>query len=180
MLSKFIRQKIEERFGAVRYPRDCEPLATHIKEVCGAGLSASTLRRLFGFVKGTNEPRLYTLDLLAAYLGHKGWDQLLASFVPEDCESEPVIEKLRARQVRAGQLIRLTYEPAKVVEIKRDGLVFLVVRSNDKKLLSSDEVLFNSFELHYPLTFISVTREGRSVGRVQVGTVSGVTEIRKG
>ena len=180
MLSKLIKQKIEKRFGAVRYPRDCEPLALHIKEVCGSGLSASTLRRLFGFVNGANEPRLYTLDIIAEYLGYKGWEQLLASLIQQDCEPEPVIEKLYTKQVKAGQVIRLTYEPARVVEIKRKGPAYLVVSSNEKKLLLNDVVDFRLIELHYPLTFTSVTREGKSIGRVQVATVSGVTAIRKG
>jgi hypothetical protein len=97
----------------------------------------------------THAVLLCTLDVLAEYPGHKGWEQLLASFNQEDCELEPVIEKLHIKQVKAGQLIRLTYEPAKVVEIKKKGSIYLVVSSNEKKLLLNDEVEFRSFGLHY-------------------------------
>ena len=120
MLSKLIKEKIQARLGkAVRYPKDCDRLADHIMEVCQATLSASTLRRLMGFVGGMNEPRLYTLDVIAEYLGYRGWDELLASFEPAGDEPESVIEKLDPEQVRNGQTIQLAYEPAKVIEIRK-------------------------------------------------------------
>jgi hypothetical protein len=66
MLSEIIKQKIEERFGkAVRYPKDCEALASIISSVCNERVSASTLKRLYGFVKGVEQPRQFTLDLIA-------------------------------------------------------------------------------------------------------------------
>ena len=180
MLSKLIKQKIEERFGqAVRYPKDCDRLASHISEVCRATLSASTLRRLMGFVSGMNEPRLYTLDVIAAYLGYKGWAELLDSFVHEYCEPEPVIETLGAEQVKNGQVISLAYEPGKHVELEKVGVVFKVLATNDKKIQSNDVVDFRIVKRHYPLTFTTVTRDGKSIGRVQVATVSGITAIRK-
>ena len=81
MLSKIIKEKIHHRFGnEVRYPKDCEALAQHISNQCKTRISGSTLRRLYGFVKGIREPRLYTLDIIAEYLGYKSWEQLLGSF----------------------------------------------------------------------------------------------------
>jgi hypothetical protein len=180
MLSKLIKQKIQERHGqAVRYPKDCDRLADHISEVCRATLSASTLRRLMGFVNGMNEPRLYTLDVIAEYLGYKGWDELLASFESTYSEPEPVIEKLNPEQVKNGQAIRLTYEPAKVVDIKKKGALFVVVSTNEKRLLVNDDVKFRTVELYYPLTFTCLLRAGNNLGRVQLGAVSGITSIKK-
>ena len=180
MLSNLIKQKIEDRLGqAVRYPKDCEPLATHIKEVCEATLSASTLRRLMGFVSGMNEPRLYTLDVIAEYLGHKGWAELLASFEPAGGEPEPVIERLEPEQIKNGQIIQLTYEPARVIEIRKVGGTLQVVSSNEKRLLLNDEVRFRLLVLHYPLTFTHHFRQGNSLGKLQLATVSGITSIKR-
>jgi len=180
MLSKLIKQKIEERLGqTVRYPKDCDRLADHITEVCRASLSASTLRRLMGFVKGMNEPRLYTLDVIAEYLGHKGWRELLASLEPGASEPEPVIDKLEPEQVKNGQVICLTYEPAKVIEIRKASGSLQVVSSNEKRLLLNDEVRFRQLELHYPLTFTHHFRQGASLGKLQLATVSGITSIKR-
>ena len=93
---------------------------------------------------------------------------------------EKAIEKLSATQVKKGQSVQIAYEPGRQVEIERAGPTFKVISTNDKKIQLNDVVDFRLIELHYPLTFSSVTREGKSIGRVQVATVSGVTGIRKG
>ena len=180
MLSKLVKDKIHQRFGQViRYPKDCEPLAIHISQSCKTRISGSTLRRLYGFVKGIREPRLYTLDIIAEYLGHQGWDQLISSFDKEKEVAEKSLERLRPEQIKAGHTIRITYEPGKIIEIRKTGAAIQVVSSNEKKLAANDEVKFKLLELHYPITFTHVFRQGESIGRMQVGTVSGVTAIKK-
>ena len=179
MLSKLIKQKIRERYGHdVRYPRDCEPLANHITEVCQAKISASTLRRLMGFVNGMNEPRLYTLDVIAEYLGYQLWNELLASLEPGASEPEPVIDMLRPEQVKNGQAIQVAYEPARVIEVRKVGGSLQVVSSNEKRLLLNDEVRFRLLVLHYPITFTHHFRDGSSLGKLQLATVSGITSIK--
>lgn len=163
----------------MRYPKDCEALAQHISHHCKTRISGSTLRRLYGFVKGIREPRAYTLDIIAEYLGYKSWELLLRSFEKEEKRSEKIIERLSPQQVKAGQVVEVCYEPKKVIELKKQGNVFTVVSSNEKKLHLNDEVKFTLLELHYPLTFTYVMRQGNSIGRLQVATVSGVTSIRK-
>lgn len=180
MLSKLIKQKIEERFGKeVRYPKDCEPLANHISQACKTRVSASTLRRLYGFVKGIREPRLHTLDIVAEYLGHKGWEQLVSSFDRSEDEPEKLIDKLRPEQIKNGQAIQVAYEPTKVIEIRKVGGQLQVVSSNEKRVLVNDEVRFRLLELHYPLTFSHHFREGGSLGKLQLATVSGITSIKR-
>ena len=171
---------IEEKFGQpVKYSKDCEALASHISTVCKTRVSGSTVRRLYGFVKGIKEPRQYTLDIVAEYLGHKGWEHLLASFDGNNAETEKGLEKLKPEQVKKGQSVVVSYEPGKKIEIKRNGTGFLVVSSNEKKLHLNDEVKFRVLELHYPLTFAYLIRKGESLGKVQLATVSGITAIRK-
>ena len=97
MLSKLIRQKIDERFKerhgtALRYSKQCDALAAHIQEVCKTTISPSTLRRLLGFVKNTFQPREYSLDLLAEYVGYKSWTNLLKSLEHDDGEEVKMIE----------------------------------------------------------------------------------------
>ena len=180
MLSKIIKERIAERFGReIHYPKDCHALAEHISQTCKTPISASTLQRLFGFVKGIREPRLYTLDIAARYLGMRNWKHLLST-LDSDQVTEKAIEKLSASQVKKRQRVQIAYEPGKQIEVERIGTGFVVLSSNDKKLQLNDEVDFRVVELHYPLTFTSFTRDGISIGRVQVATVSGVTAIKKG
>lgn len=180
MLSKIIKEKIHHRFGnEVRYPKDCEALAQHISQHCKTRISGSTLRRLYGFVKGIREPRLYTLDIIAEYVGYKSWEHLLNSFETEETHREKVIERLSPQQIKSAQVVTISYEPKKVVELKRQDNIFIVVSSNEKKLHLNDEVKFALLELHYPLTFTYVIRQGNSLGRLQVAQVSGIMSIKK-
>lgn len=182
MLSKVIKEKLNQRFAqgqGVRYPKDCDSLAAHISQACKTHISGSTLRRLFGFVRGVHEPRQYTLDILAEYLGYKSWQLLLNSFEKEELREEKIIERLTPQQIKAGQIVTVSYEPRKVIELKRHGKSFYVLSTNEKKLQLNDEVKYKLLELHYPLTFTHVIRQGSSIGRLQVAAVSGITCIEK-
>lgn len=180
MLSKIIKERICEKYGKeIIYPKDCLALAEHISHTCKTPISASTVQRLFGFVKGIREPRLYTLDIAARYLGMKNWKHLLSSLDKTADDTIRAIERIKSSQLRTGETIRLTYEPSKELIIKRVGNLYVVMATNDKKLQLNDEVEFNLAELHYPLTFLQVIRGGKNMGRVQVATVSGLTLITK-
>ena len=180
MLSKIIKEKIEQRFGhSLRYSKQCDALAQHVSKECKTSVSASTLRRLLGFVQGTGEPRLYTLDIIATYIGHKDWEQLLASFDKGGPEKEITLDRLSPKQIRNGQAVKISYQPGKKIEIQKQGSAFLILSSNDRKLSAGDEVKFGAVELHYPLTFTGILRKGESIGKIQIATVSGITSIRK-
>jgi hypothetical protein len=185
VLSKLIRQKIDDRFKerhgtALRYSKQCDALAAHIQEVCKTTISPSTLRRLLGFVKNTFQPREYSLDILAEYVGYKSWTHLLKSLEHGEGEAVKVIEKLKPTQVKSGQTVQVGFEPGRQVSIKREGGAYRVIASNEKKLSLGDEVEFRIIELHYPLTFTRVVRGSKDIGRVQVAAFSGVTSITKG
>jgi hypothetical protein len=78
MLSDAIREKIEKRFGKpIRYSRDCEALSLSIARACQERVSATTLKRLFGFAKEIEKPRKFTLDVIARYAGYANWNAAL-------------------------------------------------------------------------------------------------------
>ena len=80
MIPDAIRKKIEARFGKpIRYSKDCEALAYSINKISSDRISATTLKRLLGFAKSIEQPRLFTLDLIAIYVGYNDWSSLLAN-----------------------------------------------------------------------------------------------------
>jgi hypothetical protein len=80
MIPDNIKQLIENRFGRkILYSKDCEALAVSIKRACNESISATTLKRMFGFAKSIENPRLYTLDVIANYLNFVDWGSLLNS-----------------------------------------------------------------------------------------------------
>jgi len=80
MIPENIKHLIENRFGRkLLYSKDCEALSLSIKRNCNESISATTLKRIFGFAKNIEKPRLYTLDTIAKYLGFADWGSLLSS-----------------------------------------------------------------------------------------------------
>lgn len=77
MLPESIKKQIEVKYGhEIRYPKDCENLALHITDELKTNISASTLKRLFGFVKSESKPNKYTLDIIARFLDAENWEIL--------------------------------------------------------------------------------------------------------
>ena len=54
-------------------PADFEYLSEQIQDKTHEYLSPTTLKRLFGHIPYDNQPRPYTLSILARYAGYKGW-----------------------------------------------------------------------------------------------------------
>jgi hypothetical protein len=181
MLSVVIKKEIEKRYGrTIRYPRDCEALASEIASVCNEGLSASTLKRLYGFNKGTEEPRLSTLDIIATYLGCKNWDSLLDKHSNIEYSEFTKIEELSVETLQAGDKIEFKYEPKKTVLIKYIGnCTFEVISSENSKLQSGDYFKALNFVLNYPLYILEVFRNKSELGQYKAGKVSGLTSIKK-
>jgi len=78
MIPDTILAMIENRYGQrIKYSKDCISLSANIERVCGQQISSTTLKRLFGFAKTVQQPRMQTLDILALFVGHKDWHSLL-------------------------------------------------------------------------------------------------------
>lgn len=184
MLSKVIKNLVEHKYGQpIRYPRDCDALSLHIFQVCKTRISGSTLKRLFGFVrnKGIEQPRLYTLDIISNYLGHKGWEELAAQLVQgSKINNFIAMDELSPNKLKKGELIQMGYEPSKEITLEYAGKnIFRVTASNDNKLCPSDTLKFTKAVSHYPLLINDVMRAGTNTGEYVAGRLSGITYIRK-
>ena len=184
MLSKVIKNMVEQKFGhPIRYPRDCDALSLHIHHVCKTRISGSTLKRLFGFVKnkGVEQPRLYTLDIISTYLGHKGWEELAVQLIKGTINTNFVtVEELSPGKLKKGEVVQLGYEPGKELTLTYTGKnQFIVTASNDSKLCAMDTVKFHKAVSHYPLLINEITRAGNNAGQYVAGRISGITYIRK-
>ena len=53
---------------------DFEEFSLYLQKHTGDIISASTLKRLWGYVRDTHEPRGHTLDILSRYVGYHNFD----------------------------------------------------------------------------------------------------------
>jgi hypothetical protein len=113
MLSNAVRQKIEERFGKpIRYSKDCEALAASIQKACQERISPTTLKRLFGFAKTIDQPRLFTLDVLALYTGYPNWHSLLDKVDSANAAMavDPLLNRTQASMSNTQGVYRLNHQ----------------------------------------------------------------------
>lgn len=69
-----LKSEVLQRFGrTLDAPTDYDALSLDILKKCGEQVSASTLKRLYGYNKQTTTPRPSTLSTLARYAGYTGW-----------------------------------------------------------------------------------------------------------
>jgi hypothetical protein len=181
MLSDIIKQKIEERYGkAVRYPKDCEALALIISSACNERVSASTLKRLYGFVLGVEQPRQFTLDLIAQYLSFPDWDALINNINNVNYSEFISLSEIAIDQIIENEIIEFGYKPDRNLAVKFLGKQqFEVMKSEKSKLNVGDIITIYHFVLGYPLLINEVKRNNKDLGQYIAGKLSGLTYIRK-
>jgi hypothetical protein len=106
-----VHEKVEARFGKpIRYAKDCDVLAVSIHAFTIEKISCSTVKRLFGLIESDNEPRLYTLDIIAEYLGYLNYDHLIQDFNPNKSSLNETLETISASDLKKG--VTCQYSPA--------------------------------------------------------------------
>jgi hypothetical protein len=181
MLSEIIKKKIEQKAGQrIRYSRDCDTLAEKILSDCKCSISSSTLKRLFGFVKGEKEPRAYTLDILAAYIGYPSWDELLHSFNTEGSQARREISELKPSKLKPGEKFELSYKPNTIITIEHIGKSkFKVLAVKNSRLKEGNVFKAAVITLHHPLFVLEVEGDAGKEGKMIEGKISGITSIKK-
>ena len=180
MLSPVIKEQIELKLGRnIRYHSDLECLCIEIESQTKQKVSLNTLKRLFGFISGVSEPRLYTLDTIALYLGFTNWDVYLLSLDQSGNSGFNSLQEIRIESLHVSSIVEFGYEPDRVVRVRFDGQnSFNVILTKNSKLKENDVVEITNFVLNYPLIILNVLRDGKSMGRFTAGKVGGLTHLK--
>ena len=176
MLSKIIRERVENKFGQeIRYSKDCEVLANEISNTTTKKISVSTVKRLFGFAKGIEEPRLYTMDALAVYLGYKNYDELLLEFKSANSSEFEIVEEIRVDELNLNVELALHYEPNRRLKLRYLGdSKFELLEVVNSKLMEKDIVVVSHIVRDYPLFLANVIRQEKNLGTYIAAKISGL------
>jgi hypothetical protein len=180
MLSPVIKEHVETKLGKmIRYHSDLEHLCIEIEKETKQKISLNTLKRLFGFIDGVSEPRLYTLDTIALYLGYSNWDVYLLSLDQSGNSGFNSLQEIKIDLLPISSIIEFGYAPDRVVQVRFEGQNhFKVVSAKNSKLVANDLVEITHFVLNYPLVILNVIRDGKSMGRFTAGKVGGLTILK--
>lgn len=176
-------QEVEHKFGRkVKTTTDFEALAEKIGDISVNGrllaVSASTLKRLWGYVNYPAKPRIDTLSTLAKYIGYNDYESFLtflrseSGFVGENF--------LDAAKLDKGDKVRVRWAPDRTVvfECVGDGS-FEVTESENSKLMKGDIMKLGILVENSAFYVNEIIRDGKPTAPYYSAMAGGLTEVTK-
>lgn len=103
-----LKREIGLKFGrTIESAADFDLLSITIKQATSETISASTLKRIFGYVKYDAEPSATTLSILSRYVGYAGWSDFCRNYIPSEPCDEPRLKSIRSKIRRQKRLVSL-------------------------------------------------------------------------
>lgn len=104
-------------------PHDFEYLASLIWQRNREIISATTLKRLWGYISGSKQARHTTLRILVQFLGYADWDDYLEALtMRDDIESNAFLgEGVRTEQLKPGDVVEACWLPNRSCFFRYEG-----------------------------------------------------------
>lgn len=177
----YLLHKVEHKYGRrLSTSTDFEALSVVIDREIGELVSASTLKRLWGYVSLKPTPRQSTLDILARFLGERSFQgfckQLKDS--PEYQSTFFSSKAVPSSCLKPGQTLEIGWNPDRLVYLKYIGNEeFYVNESCNSQLNKGDRFYVTAFMLGYPLYIPRILRDGEFTPSYIAGTVDGLSRL---
>lgn len=176
-----LRQDIEREANRhIRTPYDFQWLADAIRERLHEHISPTTLKRLWGYIDGAETTRHSTLCLLTQFLGYADWDAYLASLAARtDVESKTFAgEGVRSGELRAGQLVEITWLPNRRCIFRYEGgNTYTVMEAHNAKLQTGDRFETACFLIGKPLYVDRLVRGNEPPTSYVAGSRNGLHSV---
>lgn len=174
---------VEQRYGKkLSTTTDFEEFSFTIQNKHGLAVSASTMKRLYGYVGDTHKTRVATLDILAKYIGHKDY----ASFVQWLKKSTRYnssffgANQLLSSDKMPGDIVEIGWAPNRLLRLEYLGdSTYRVVRASNSKLLAGDVFVTGCFIKGQPLYLPYIEREGERTPPFVAGRNGGLSIMRE-
>lgn len=154
---KRLLQRVEETVGfQMKTPRNFDYLSRLVQELTRQSLSASTLKRIWGYTHSQWGVSEYSYDVLCKLVGYCSW-QAFCRDAQQDEKSMPssqnvVVRRISSRSLTVGDMLDLRWSPDRHVIIEYDGQdQFHVVTAVNSKLKAGDMFLATAFVEGQPL-----------------------------
>ncbi len=181
-LQPYIQSLLEavEQYHArpIRTTVDFEALSITVEQQTSERISASTLKRLWGYVSDKHEPRRYTLDVLAKYIGRRDFDTFCEWLSSQNLSDSDFFTTKRviSAELERGTRVEIGWSPDRYIILEYLGENhFRVESSENSKLAVGDEFSVATFMLGYPLYIPSVVRNGELLSSFVGGKSGGLT-----
>ena len=178
-LNKRILSLLSDKAGVdVSTPSGAAFLRNDIESVLAERLSLNTIKRLVGLLPYDSSPRDSTMDVLAQYLDYPSWKILNQTLKDKisDFNSSSLFIELSDLYINKEIIIR--WSPNRHIKIRHLGEGrYLVVESQNSKLLERDELVLSQIALGFPFMAKDVKRNGLSLGTYTAALLEGIEDI---
>ncbi|MDO5443371.1 MAG: hypothetical protein Q4G10_06835 [Bacteroidia bacterium] len=173
--------EVENKFGKrIATSTDFESLSNDIEHVSGNQISASTLKRLWGYVHSNPTPRSATLDILCNYIGERNFKEFCINLKKKaNIESGHFASKyIAVSEILPEQTLMLGWKPDRLVKIIYLGdFRFKVLSSKNSQLQVGDVFEATAFSLGFPLYIPYVLRGSEKLPSYIAGSFNGLTKL---
>lgn len=178
----YLMSLVEKKFHKdVKTSTDFYSLAQEIETETGNGVSASTLKRMWGYVSTTSTARQATLDILAKYIGKKNYKTFC-----EDLKSGNAFQSIfftaefiNASDLKVGDRIEIGWDPDRLVVLKYLGdSAFEVETAINSKLEPGDRFVQSNFIKGYPLYISRIQRGDKYTASYVAGRQGGINHLK--
>lgn len=172
-------KQIEERTGIKpKSPTDFNRLGDIIWESTHEQLSASTLKRLWGYFKSVGAIRNSTLVILAQYLGFRNWEDYL-EHLDQDNGSDPILSPtVRTEDLSIGDRVTVSWKPNRRCTFRYLGnQQFIVETAENSKIKTGDTFCCNLFIQGAPLYLTHLIQNNNPPLTFVAGKKDGLCEI---
>lgn len=146
-MEQMLREMIEKMVGRkMVVPRDFTWLSQKVEERTQQRVSASTLRRFWGYVSEGVSASKFTKDVLAKFLGYTDFEQFGLSQGMGEQQSQMVIGwEISCGDLYEGQQLKLSWLPDRTCIVSYQGNGRFRVLASENTRLSKDD----TFECHH-------------------------------
>ncbi len=117
-----LRHAVEDRYGqSISSPSDFAGLCDHVALVQGEQISLSTVKRLWGYVKGYSTIRASTLNILSRYAGCRDWRDFCDTLSNPDVSLFPTGDVVALSTLKVGDCVEVTWSPGRRIVVQNLG-----------------------------------------------------------
>lgn len=176
-------QEVERKYGRkVRTSTDFESLSVVIERDINEYISASTLKRMWGYVRLKPAPRVATLDVLSRFCGYDSFSDFREKMkaLPDFSSGFFSTTFISSSDLNEGDKVLIGWAPNRLVALRYLGDDnFTVVESQNSKLLVGDVFKATQFLLGYPLFIDRIDRSDGPTPSYVAGKKDGLNRVER-
>lgn len=180
-----LKSLVEQKYGKVLgTTTDFEEFSFQLEKALRYHLSASTLKRLYGYVNDTHKPRIATLDILSEYIGHKNYATFVKWLKTSTKYNSSFFQapQLISHELSEDDIITIGWSPNRLLSLRYlGGSKYEVISSENSKLEVGDRFVTGCFIKEQPLYLPYIERDNEHLPSFVAGRNGGLTiiEVKK-